>query len=85
MSKANEHQPAPEPGRLVVANFVLRDIQDRIDAGEKKYGTKLMTNNGRNALWDAYQEAIDLVMYLRQEILEREEDIRCGVRLVSSS
>jgi hypothetical protein len=30
-----------------------------------------MTNNGRDSLMDAYQEALDLVMYLRQAIEER--------------
>lgn len=40
--------------------------------GEQKYGTRLQTFNGRNALIDAYQEALDLVMYLRQKFLEEE-------------
>lgn len=72
MSKANEYQPVPKSGNMDVYTFVLQDIQDRVDFGKKKHGTFLQTNNGRSALWDAYQEAIDLVMYLRQEILERE-------------
>lgn len=70
MTKASEHQPPPQPGQVDVADYVLSDIQARVDAGQKKYGTKLQTSNNRNALWDAYQEAIDLVMYLRQAILE---------------
>ena len=73
MSKASEHQPDPKPGNQKVADFVLADIKERVDAGYKKYGTFLETNNGRDPLWDAYQEAIDMVMYLRQAILEREE------------
>lgn len=72
---ATEHQPPPKPGREVVADYVLADIQARVEAGEAKYGTKLMTHNGRDPLWDAYQEAIDLVMYLRQAILEREDGL----------
>lgn len=67
------HQPEPRPGDKVVVHYVLHDIQMRAEAGLKKYGTYLETKNGRDALWDAYQEAIDLVMYLRQAILEREE------------
>lgn len=66
-------QPPPEPGQQVVADYVLADIQARVGAGEVKYGMKLMTHNGRDPLWDAYQEAIDLVFYLRQAILEREQ------------
>lgn len=68
-------KPEPEPtgdGEVVV-DMVIKDLGDRAEFGENKYGTKLRTNNGRNALMDAYQEAIDLVMYLRQEIAEREE------------
>lgn len=72
MSLASEHQPEPKPGQQNVADYVLRDIAERIEAGELKYGTKLQTFNGRDALWDAYQEALDLVMYLRQAILERD-------------
>lgn len=74
MSLASEHQPAPQPGKQNVADYVLRDITERIEAGEKKYGTRLQTFNGRDALWDAYQEALDLVMYLRQAILERDRN-----------
>lgn len=72
MSNASEHEPLPQTGKTDVALVVLADIQARIEAGEKKYGCHLQTHNGRNALWDAYQEAIDLVMYLRQRILEDE-------------
>lgn len=67
-------QPAPQPGRTEVYRHVIHDIQERVDAGERKYGTKLMTHNGRDALMDAYQEAIDLVMYLRQAMDERGVD-----------
>jgi hypothetical protein len=74
MTKASEHQPAPAPGKQVVANFVFADMLERVREGEKKYGTKLQTFNGRDPLWDAYQEAIDLVFYLRQAILERDNN-----------
>ena len=71
-SKASEPQPAPRTGREDVAPYVVADVMHRVEAGLEKYGTPLQTGNGRDALWDAYQEAIDLVMYLRQAILERE-------------
>lgn len=72
MSDAVTHEPTPQPGRFVVANYVMADIAGRVEAGRQRYGTPLMTHNGRDALWDAYQEAIDLVFYLRQAILERD-------------
>jgi len=67
------HQPAPEPGRVKVLDLVVRDLVDRAEAGNKKYGTYLETGNGRDALIDAYQEALDLCMYLRQAIEERKD------------
>lgn len=71
-TKASIPQPPPALGKTVVFDQVLKDIQERSDTGLRKYGVRLQTNNGRDALWDSYQEAIDLVMYLRQLILERE-------------
>lgn len=65
-------EPPPQTGSMDVADYVLADIEARIELGRLRYGTKLQTFNGRDALWDAYQEALDLVMYLRQAILERD-------------
>jgi len=70
-SKAATPQPAPHSGKLTVIDYVLADMAQRAAAGLQKYGTQLQTHNGRDALWDAYQEALDLAMYLRQAILER--------------
>jgi hypothetical protein len=72
MSKASAYQPDPKDGKDIVVDVVLADIRERAETGKRKYGKYLETNNGRDALWDAYQEAIDLVMYLRQAILEKE-------------
>lgn len=66
-------QPPPEPGKDKVLDLVVSDLQERADSGKAKYGTYLYTHNGRDPLWDAYQEAIDLVMYLRQAIAERDQ------------
>lgn len=73
MTNASNPQPSPTHGVKVVVDIVLQDIRERAEVGKIKYGTYLKTHNGRIALWDAYQEAIDLVMYLRQEILNRED------------
>jgi hypothetical protein len=40
--------------------------------GVRKYGTPLQAHNGRDGLMDAYQEALDLAVYLRQLIAERD-------------
>ena len=65
-------QPAPIPNdstpiwELVRADMLARDL-----LGRKRYGTPLQAYNGRDALWDAYEEALDLAVYLRQVIEER--------------
>lgn len=78
-------EPPPQAGKRDIADLVMTDIQARVAAGLEKYGTKLQSFNGRDALMDAYQEAIDLVMYLRQAMAERDEckapehpDMQCG-------
>ena len=70
--KAAEKQPEPTPGRKAVGPLVIADMRARIDAGMGHYRRPLETFNGRDALWDAYQEALDLCMYLRQVIEESE-------------
>jgi hypothetical protein len=66
-------EPPPKPGTIDIADLVMSDIEARVEAGYRQYGTKLQAHNGRDALMDAYQEAIDLVMYLRQAIAERDD------------
>lgn len=65
-------EPAPVGNGEEVWPVVMQDLRDRVVMGRTKYGTTLRTHNGRNALWDAYQEALDLVLYLRQSLMERE-------------
>jgi hypothetical protein len=57
--------------RSDIAKLVQSDIEGRACVGKETYGTRLQPFNGRSALVDAYQEALDLCMYLRQEIEER--------------
>ena len=67
-------QPSPIAGTINVIDVVAEDLVARAESGRAKYGTYLQANNGRDALWDAYQEALDLAMYLRQAIIERDSD-----------
>jgi hypothetical protein len=57
----------PSVWGLVAFDFALRD-----DMGRRKYGVPLQPHNGRDALKDAYEEALDLAVYLRQAIYERD-------------
>ncbi len=66
-------EPPPIPSdRPAVWDLVIEDMRDRDTVGRERYGTPLQPHNGRDALVDAYQEALDLVVYLRQAILERD-------------
>jgi len=68
----SKHEPMPKPGKKSVLIDVMTDLLHRDQIGRKKYGTSLKTFNGRNGLKDAYQEALDMVMYLKQCLLEVE-------------
>lgn len=68
---ATAKQPAPSGKGDPILGMVLTDLTNRALEGREKYGEALKANNGRNALWDAYQEALDLAMYLRQAIEEQ--------------
>jgi hypothetical protein len=72
--KSPHVDPEPRPvgkGSRVVPQVCL-DLMAREAMGEKKYGEKLRCFNGRRALVDAYQEALDLCVYLKQCLLEEE-------------
>lgn len=55
-----------------ITDLVVHDLKVRKIAGTAKYGTPLQANNGRDALLDAYEEALDLCQYLKQAIIERD-------------
>lgn len=66
-------QPAPVANELPAAwDLVMSDMRDRDRFGKEKYGVRLQPGNGRDFLADAYQEALDLVVYLRGAIYERD-------------
>lgn len=70
----NLSTPEPPPTATTgpaIWMLVVCDMLDRHEAGVAKYGTPLQADNGRDPLVDAYQEALDLAVYLRQEIERR--------------
>lgn len=75
-------QPAPTKGTRRVIDAVFADLQERREAGIKKYGGELEAHNGRNALVDAYQEILDLAMYVKQELIERDSATAFGWTLI---
>ena len=69
---AAKPQPPPSGEGVLILDKVVTDLARRAEVGLRKYGTELKSHNGRDALTDAYQEALDLCMYLRQAIEERD-------------
>jgi hypothetical protein len=66
-------QPKPTANvNEAIWDLVISDMKDRDEVGRERYGTPLQGFNGRDALVDAYQEALDMVVYLRQAIWERD-------------
>jgi hypothetical protein len=65
--------PVPN-SRRSIHSLVRADLVVRERLGIQRYGTPLQSHNGRDALWDAYEEALDLACYLRQALDERDYD-----------
>lgn len=63
--------PVPNKNESI-HSLVIEDIKARKELGISRYGTALQAHNGRDALKDAYEEALDLACYLRQAIEERD-------------
>lgn len=78
MSVSNTYQPKPKKNQLKpIWELVIEDMKKRDEFGRKKHKTPLQPFNGRSALIDAYQEALDLVVYLRQAIEEKNINDKC--------
>ena len=68
-----EMQPDPVPNdKPAVWPLVMVDMASRDNLGRKRYGTALQPFSGRDNLRDAYEEALDLAVYLRAAIYERD-------------
>jgi hypothetical protein len=62
--------PAPEPEPKII-DLVKQDLDARERKGIETYGSTLRASSTNDALQYAYEEALDLVMYLRQELDRR--------------
>ena len=51
---------------------VIQDMKSRDELGRLRYGVPLQSFNTRNAIQDAFEEALDLVVYLKQYSIERD-------------
>ena len=73
INAATAKQAAPSGHGNPILGMVLADLTNRALEGKEKYGEPLKAHNGRNALWDLYQELLDAAMYIRQAIEEQAE------------
>ncbi|MFE6000363.1 hypothetical protein ACFQ6C_26440 [Streptomyces sp. NPDC056454] len=64
-------QPLPTAGQESVQDALIKRIEERRELGIQRYGTPLQTFNGRNAVRDALEEALDLATYLMQVEMEQ--------------
>jgi len=70
-----KEQPPPKRNDTTpIVDLVKEDLDERMKKGVETYGMPLRAWNGRDALVDAYEEALDLCCYLRQAIAERNGD-----------
>jgi hypothetical protein len=76
MDESFSGQPVPvKTDGPSMHDLVVEDMRARKEFGVRKYGTLLQAHNGRDALRDAYDEVLDLIVYLRQVIEERDTAI----------
>lgn len=73
--RAGDSQPMPHITGTgpVVHEQVMADLRERLSLGVRRYGTPLRAFNGRSATQDAYEEVLDLAVYLRQALDEDRE------------
>lgn len=69
-------QAAPVSGSGDIWLKVIAEMEERRQTGIARYGKPVQPFNGRKALVDSYQEALDQVVYLRQR-LEEEASPSC--------
>lgn len=63
-------QPLPLPGKVDIQLYLMKALVARRDHGIRKYGRPLESNNGRVALLDLWEELVDALLYLTQQLTE---------------
>lgn len=69
-----EREPSAVARSLLAC--VAVGIEQRAAVGRRTYGVDLQPHNGRDAMRDAYEEALDAVMYLTQAEIEADGERR---------
>jgi len=72
LGREGDSQAMPVPnGHTDIQTLVIRELEQRRQLGIERYGTALQPFNGRDGLQDLYEELMDGMVYVRQEIEER--------------
>ena len=61
-----------EPDYLIL----IPHLRDRKEFGISKHGTPLQVSNGRDHMYDAFQELLDFIAYTKQGIERGDDDMR---------
>ena len=79
-------QPAPRNHikSSDVLNYLISEIINISSRGKLTYGTRLRTFNGRNALMDALEESIDQSFYIKQKLMEFDEETKDILLVIST-
>lgn len=71
--REGDTQPMPIATDHPVAHRMVQDdLEARLQLGISRYGQPLQPFNGRDSLRDAYEEILDMAVYIRNELFERE-------------
>jgi hypothetical protein len=73
MGEPDEHHRArtgKDAVNISIQEMVRKDLLHREQLGIARYGTPLYPYNGRVAVLDAYEECLDMAVYLRQALAE---------------
>lgn len=57
--------------RREIVPLVVADLDERVRVGTERYGSPLAVESPNDALVYAYEEALDLAIYLKQELMRR--------------
>lgn len=66
-----KHLPPQSPPRTVTEK-VVDDVLEREKIGTERYGVPLSIDSEKDMLREAYEEALDLVVYLRAALDKRD-------------
>lgn len=80
----NNQPPPISTDEVPTVDKVIADLETRKATGIQKYKVPLQPSNGRDSMQDAYEEALDLCVYLKNEILRREVEARVNMAVQKS-